>query len=92
MLWPAPIHRYPPPIIASEVAIIGASTRPVSGSAEQGNPTRGVHKLRRLPDPADLQQDRIGAPHALLDLRLRLGEASGAALALPLIGLAARLQ
>ncbi len=28
----------------------------------------------------------------LLDLRLRLGEASGAALALPLIGLAARLQ
>jgi nicotinate-nucleotide--dimethylbenzimidazole phosphoribosyltransferase len=28
----------------------------------------------------------------LLDLRLRLGEASGAALALPLIGLAARLH
>jgi nicotinate-nucleotide--dimethylbenzimidazole phosphoribosyltransferase len=28
----------------------------------------------------------------LLDLRLRLGEASGAALALPLIGLAGRLQ
>jgi nicotinate-nucleotide--dimethylbenzimidazole phosphoribosyltransferase len=28
----------------------------------------------------------------LLDLRLRLGEASGAALALPLIGLASRLH
>ena len=28
----------------------------------------------------------------LLDLRLRLGEASGAALAIPLIGLAARLH
>jgi hypothetical protein len=26
---------------------------------------RGVHKLGRVPDPADFQGDRISAPHAL---------------------------
>jgi hypothetical protein len=25
---------------------------------------RGVHKLGHVPDPADLQEDQIGAPHA----------------------------
>ena len=46
----------------------------------------------RSAEPAhDLVLTELGL-EPLLDLRMRLGEASGAALALPLLGLAARLH
>jgi hypothetical protein len=33
--------------------------------------SREVHKLSRVPDPADFQEDRISAPHGLVDARPR---------------------
>ena len=81
----------------------GAPTRPARRLRDRRRRARRLPCSRRRCATTSSPGHRSAEPaHALvltelgleplLDLRLRLGEASGAALALPLIGLAARLQ
>jgi hypothetical protein len=43
---------------------------PALSTLTQNWSARGVHKLSRVPDPIDFQEDRISAPHGFRELEL----------------------